>query len=242
MLDYDGTLTPIVARPIDAWLAAGVREDLRALTDSGRVTVAVVSGRSLADVRGRVGLPGVIYAGCHGLEIDGPHLSYVHPEAAASSEILRGVAGELAQLSSHVPGLMIESKRLSIAVHYRNAPPHVGGRVTALVRRIITARRGLTMLRGRKVLEILPVDNHGKGPGALRIQAEMRAARSRTTTLYIGDDATDELAFRALRHRAITVKVGGGGTTCAALRVRCVDDVHRILSALAALVRKGDAR
>ena len=57
MLDYDGTLTPIVARPIDAWLAAGVREDLRALTDSGRVTVAVVSGRSLADVRGRVGLP-----------------------------------------------------------------------------------------------------------------------------------------------------------------------------------------
>ena len=79
--DYDGTLTPIVDQPDQAWLADATRDDLRALARSPNIHLAFVSGRDLADLRGRVGVADAIYAGCHGLEIEGPGLRFRHPEA-----------------------------------------------------------------------------------------------------------------------------------------------------------------
>src|SRR5678815_3831800 len=83
MTDYDGTLTPIVDDPADAILAVQTREDLARLARSPRARVAVISGRGIEDLRARVALDDVIYAGCHGLEIEGPNLLFRHPDALA---------------------------------------------------------------------------------------------------------------------------------------------------------------
>ena len=218
--DYDGTLTPITRDPTDAWLPPEVRSDLDVLAGSDRVRVGIVSGRQLDDLRTRVGLPDVIYAGCHGLEIHGPAIAFRNAAADARRGALNAVACDLRERVSSIPGVVVEPKGLAVAVHYRRAAPGSVGRLEA-------------------ELEILPRIDWDKGRCALRIRDYVAStARSPVTTLYLGDDATDELAFWALDGRAITARVGGGPISFAPNRLRDVEEVHRLLSGLAAEVQR----
>ena len=88
LMDYDGTLTSIVPSPDEALLPGAVRDDLQALTRAPRIHVGIVSGRDLVDLRERVVVPEAVYAGCHGLEIEGPGMSFRHPVALAQQETL----------------------------------------------------------------------------------------------------------------------------------------------------------
>ena len=88
LLDYDGTLTPIVARPEIAILPDEARRSLEELAENERFVVGVVSGRELAELEGLVAIPGLIYAGNHGLEMSGLGMDYVHPEALGFIELL----------------------------------------------------------------------------------------------------------------------------------------------------------
>ncbi|HTQ76409.1 MAG TPA: trehalose-phosphatase, partial [Burkholderiales bacterium] len=118
-LDYDGTLTPIVERPEDAVLGEEMRAALRRVAQ--RHFVAVVSGRDLPDVRARVGIEGLHYAGCHGFEIAGPGGGRVHEAAAAAAPQLAAAADEVANAVRGLAGVQLERKRFTLAVHYRRA-------------------------------------------------------------------------------------------------------------------------
>lgn len=115
LTDYDGTLTPLVADPAEARLAPEVRNDLRVLAQSARVRVGILSGRSVGDLRARVGIPEVIYAGCHGLEVDEPGITFRHPEAEAQRQTLLAVARVVRVRSALIPGVRVEFKGFPVA-------------------------------------------------------------------------------------------------------------------------------
>jgi trehalose-phosphatase len=234
LVDYDGTLTPIVDDPRDAWLSRPIRDHLAALAAADRVYVTILSGRSIEDLFARVGVPELIYAGCHGLEIEGPGLAFRHAAAEARRPAMRELVQTLRRRVASIPGAMIEPKNLSVAVHYRNVAPQVLERFETEVARTIGERSGLRLLGGRKVVEVLPTLGWDKGQGALWIRDALLAAGIRNVvTLCLGDDITDEIAFSALPPDAITVRVGIGPSS-ARYRLDGIADVEQLLGQLVA--------
>jgi trehalose-phosphatase len=215
MSDYDGTLSPIVDEPAHASLPPVVCDQLRTLAACPQMRLAIVSGRDLPDLRAQVGEVAAIYAGCHGLEVDGPDVAFTHAEAEAQRESLRAVCGALRRRAGAVAGMRVEAKRLGVAIHYRGVPPEQMGQVeAALAQAIPPGGHRLKIFHGSKVIEILPQVGWHKGQCALwiRERVERLAAGLRPLMmLYMGDDWSDEPAFEALSRHAITIKVGTGG-------------------------------
>ena len=120
-VDFDGTLAPIVADPGLASLSAETRAVLEEFASREDVLIAVVSGRSLADVRPRVGLQSLVYSGDHGLQIEGHSLRFEHPEAARCRNALAELNQQLIGLPLLLPGVQVECKGLTTAIHYRRA-------------------------------------------------------------------------------------------------------------------------
>jgi len=237
MTDYDGTLAPMVSDPADARLPRNVRADLRALTRSRRARLAVISGRDLDDVKARVAVPDAIYAGCHGLEIDGPGLSFTHPDAEAQQGHLRAVSLALCMGAPFVEGMRVEPKRLGLAIHYRHVALSEYEAVEAMLARSLLGRGGqFKIFHGSKVIEVLPHVAWNKSRCAQWIRARIVKAHPRSTlAVYIGDDWTDEQVFEALAGKAVTIKVGDGAPASRArYRLTDVSEVHCLVSSLAA--------
>ena len=237
--DYDGTLSPHVGEPSQAWLEPGVRDHLRSLSTCARVRLSIISGRDLVDLRARVGVPDAIYAGCHGLEVDGPDMAFSHPEAEAQQDSLRMVGLALNQRRASVEGMRVEAKRLGLAIHYRDVPAERLREVeVALARAIQKSGHRLKVFHGARVIEILPQVGWNKGRCALWIrEAVQRQSQRPVMTLYMGDDWTDEHAFEALEGQALTIKVGGGvPTSRARYRLPDVEAAQKLVADLAALV------
>jgi trehalose 6-phosphate phosphatase len=230
-LDFDGTLAPIVPEPADATLAPDIGALLRELANRGKTTVAILSGRSLNDVRQRVGLPGLIYAGNHGLEIAGSGFDFIEPEAAARQKALSEIAGELA--ARLVPMAAVEDKGLTASVHIRQTPASFYGRVRHIVEETI-ARHSLLfhITRGDMAYEIRPRVDWHKG-AALRWIRQRIGVRY-TAVVFLGDDLTDEDAFAALPG-AITVRVGSPAATMANYHLANPDEVAVFLALVASI-------
>jgi alpha,alpha-trehalase len=153
-LDYDGTLSPIVSDPDAARLVDGAAEALELV--AGVCPVAILSGRDLADVRERVGIPGLWYAGSHGFELTGPDGAYHQNEAAAAFvPILERAAAELREGLAAFPGVRVEHKRFAVAVHYREVAPELVGEIVATTHKL-GARDGLRVTSGRMIVELRP--------------------------------------------------------------------------------------
>ena len=237
MADYDGTLTPHVAEPGDARLAREVQHHLSVLAQTPSVRLAVVSGRDLGDVTQRVAVPGAVYAGCHGLVIDGPGIAFSHPQAVAQQPMVRALGESLARRASTIQGMQVETKRLGVTVHYRHMTSE-GRRSfeTELARAIHQSHGGrLKIFHGTKAIEILPQVGWSKGHCALRIREwALNTLPQPMLSVYIGDDWTDEMAFGALVGKAITVRVGPPEMASrATYRVDGVNAVHHLLERLA---------
>ncbi|HEV8440620.1 MAG TPA: trehalose-phosphatase [Methylomirabilota bacterium] len=244
LLDYDGTLTPIVETPHEASLPGTMRDDLRALAGRPNIRVAVLSGRDLADLRERVGVSGLIYAGCHGLEIEGPDVTFCHPEAEAQQETLGVIGEQLNKRAPTVPGMLVEPKRFGLAVHYRHVARDQIRRVeTELARAIQQGGSRLKIFHGSQVIEIQPQVSWNKGDCVIWIRdAVQRMSTAPLMVLYIGDDWTDEHAFEALAGQGITVRVGTGvPASRAAYRFPDVAEVQRLVGTLAARPAGGTA-
>jgi trehalose-phosphatase len=239
LTDYDGTLTPIVPRPGDAWLPEEVREDLQALARVPRIHVGVVSGRDLADLRERVVVPEAVYAGCHGLEIEGPGMSFSHPVALAQQETLIAVGVELSLWAPTVPGLRVELKRFGVAIHYRHVAEDQIQRVEQEVADANQQHGSrLKISHGAKVIEVQPRVGWTKGSCVRWIREAVRPASPLPLVLYMGDDWTDERAFEALVGQAITIRVGAAAPAShAAYQLPDVADAQLLLRALAAGIR-----
>ena len=236
-LDYDGTLVPLRNDPREAALSAGRREILRGL--SRRTFVCIVSGRSLDDVRARVRLPAVAAIGNHGLEIGFGSLRWRHPEAwAVRGELRRALAGIRRRLP-RCPGLLVEDKGLTGSVHVRRVRRDRRPEVEAAVRDEVGRRRPSLMLtKGHCVYDIRPRVAWNKGLGVLRFVAGLEM-RGRPLIVYIGDDETDEDAFRVLRGKGLTIRVGGTGPTLARFRLKSVREVWVLLRRMEDLNESG---
>lgn len=238
MTDYDGTLTAHVPDPAEAELEPAVRQRLTGLARAPHVRLAVISGRDPRDVGRRVAVPGAVYAGCHGLVIDGPGIAFDHPEALVQQGTVRAVGEALAARASGMEGIRIETKRLGMTIHYREMSEDGRRELEADLARAIDQCPGacLEVFHGTEAVEILPRVGWSKGHCALRIREwAARSLSQPMLSVYVGDDWTDELAFEALGGQAITVRVGPAGTASrATYRFDGVEDVHRLLERLAA--------
>lgn len=207
--DFDGTLSEIVNDPDSARLVDGAAEALTAL--SRRCPVAILSGRDLADVRDRIGVPGLWYAGSHGFELTGPDgRHHENAEAAASAPVLATAATELADQLNGIAGVAVEHKRFGVAVHYRNAARDRVGEVTAAVRNA-GQRAGLRVTTGREVIELRPDVDWDKGRTLHWVLDYIRDNEGGSLLpIYLGDDITDEDAFDAVADGGIAILVRHG--------------------------------
>lgn len=235
-LDLDGTLAPIARTPAEACVPPETRALLRRLVAAQGVTIAIVSGRGLADVKRRVGLRGVVYAGCHGMEIEGAGIRrtcFVPPRGRAALAKLRR---ELSRAARGVPGALIEDKGCSFALHYRAVAPRKRPILKTLFRRAaadVVGRGAVRVRPGKMVFEVLPPADWDKGKAALWLAARLlrRRGARRAVPICLGDDLTDETAFRALR-RGITARVGSIRRSSAAYYLRDTREVARFLEML----------
>ncbi|WP_233716535.1 trehalose-phosphatase [Mycolicibacterium vinylchloridicum] len=202
--DFDGTVSEIVGDPAAAILVPGVDKALQTLATL--CPVAVLSGRDLADVRSRINIPGLWYAGSHGFEVIAPDGAHHQNEIAASAvPALADAAGELAAELADLTGVVVEHKRFAVAVHYRNAAPDAGATVAAAVHRA-GSRHGLKVTGGRMLVELRPNLDWDKGK-TLEWIADRIVGPEPLLPIYIGDDLTDEDAFDAVLHDGIGIVV-----------------------------------
>ncbi|PIR82188.1 trehalose-phosphatase [Candidatus Kaiserbacteria bacterium CG10_big_fil_rev_8_21_14_0_10_59_10] len=233
-LDFDGTLAEIATTPESARMSARTRRALKACV--ARYRVAVISGRALADVRRKVGMRTVAYVGGHGTEYSIGRLRGVSGLPAALRASLRDAARRFLPLCKEYPGLRIERKPSSVSVHYRRLEPRALRSFARIARRLCTdiaAEGSLRIMFGKRVLEFMPAIGFGKGHAVGLLRRELDPRRT-LPVIYIGDDTTDEEAFRALP-REITVRVGVRRSSAARYVLRRRADVDLLLERLATL-------
>lgn len=205
-LDYDGTLTPIVDDPARALLPDAGREAIRRL--AATVPVVIVSGRDLEDVRRLVAIDGIWYAGSHGFDIRGPDGSR-HERAPELLPSLDAAEHELAVRIEPLDGARLERKRYALAVHYRAVADALIPRVSGAVDAVAAAHPDLRRTGGKKVFELRPNIDWDKGRAIGWLLDTLGLDRPDVIPIYVGDDETDEDAFRALGRSGIGIVVRG---------------------------------
>ena len=229
-LDYDGTLTPIVSRPEDAWLSESMRQTLRSL--AARLPVAILSGRDLDDVRGRVHVDGIVYAGSHGFDIAGAG-GLRRELGAAYLPVLDAAEAELREALDDIPGAQLERKHFSVAAHYRNVNEDDASIVAQAADAVAAKHRELRKISGKKVYELLPDIDWNKGKAVLWLLETLELERGNAVPIFIGDDRTDEDAFSALEKRGIGILVSDQPqVTAASYWLKNPEEVERFLRAL----------
>ncbi|MGH3948744.1 MAG: trehalose-phosphatase [Pseudonocardiaceae bacterium] len=220
--DYDGTLAPIVENPDTALPRPESVGAMRSLAGLHETTTAVISGRALRDLATLSRLPAEVHlVGSHGSEFD---IGFVHELDAAARELHRKVEVELDKLVDGVPGVSLEIKPASIAVHVRRASEEDGKRVLDAVHDGPCTWARVTVTDGKEVVElaVVPTDK-GRALDTLRHQVGATAA------MFLGDDVTDEKVFARLSGPDLGVKVGEGDSL-AIYRVADTVDVATVLA------------
>jgi len=206
-LDYDGTLTPIVSRPELALCPSSVKTILGKLRDLPGVHLAVISGRSLEDVQAKVEVSGIVYAGNHGLEIEKPGRRRKRRLSSTRTRELKKISRNVQNALKKIPGILFEEKGPILSVHYRNVPRKYSTQIPLVVEKELGPWKGhWKTTSGKMVLDIRPGIEFDKGKAVEEI---LRGFPSKgLLPLYLGDDQTDEDAFRVLKGRGIPVFVG----------------------------------
>ncbi len=243
-LDYDGTLTPIVDRPEDATLPGPMRSLLTELSE--QVTVAIVSGRDLADVQQMVALENLVYAGSHGFDIAGPGgLQLQHAEAQALLPDLDAAEQKLQQRLASIDGVRIERKRFAIAIHYRLAAAADLPRIETAVGEVQREHPALRKKGGKKIFELQPDVPWNKGHAVLWLRQTLQLDRPDVLTVYLGDDETDEDAFAAIVQADVGLGIIVGlpeRPTAARYYLEDCEQLQRLLQALLELIRGDKSR
>lgn len=205
-LDYDGTLTPIVDQPEDARLSEKVRGILSDL--AAHFPVAVISGRDVRDIRERVAVDRIVYAGSHGFEITFPDgRVWEHSLAVDYLSFLDRVELKLGERLRRIDGCRLERKRFSLAVHYRGVAEAHFAEVEKAVHESTQDFPELRLSGGKKIYEFQPRVEWQKGKALLLFLELLHLDRPDTLPLYIGDDATDEDVFQVLQARGLGILV-----------------------------------
>lgn len=204
-LDFDGTLSQIVPRPEDAGLDPQIGSILQALAARSDFGVSIISGRALEDVKRRVGLKNVVYAGNHGLEIEFETIRFREPRAEALRRELRCLSLQLKLALSDTDGVEIEDKGLTLSVHFRRVADVLHDWVRSITHTTVARSRSFGCREGKMVLEVRPEVTWNKGHAIKWIAREVLPSPS--LAIYIGDDISDEDGFAAIPE-GVTIRVG----------------------------------
>lgn len=237
-LDYDGTLVPLQKRPELAVIPPAVKKLLEELSALPNMTVAMISGRELANIRKMVGVKGLIYAGTHGMEIRGPKgMVSIKRPSEKERLALKNAWRALNEGTKNLPGTFAEKKKMALAAHYRNAPKGIPASLAKLA--ADTAETyNLRMKKGKKVFELLPYGARDKGGALSWIRKQLtRRYRAKPLAVYIGDDLTDEDAFRELEGRDLPIIVRSHRKTLARYRLPGIPSTISYLTALKTSLR-----
>jgi trehalose 6-phosphate phosphatase len=215
LTDYDGTLTPIEEKPELANMSEYTRRALQNLVRQQRVTVGVISGRALTDLKEKVNVNGIVYAGNHGFEIDGPGMNFVNPISDEIKPFFRMMRQILNLALGTVKGVLIEDKGITMSIHYRQVEEDKTEDVRDIVKRAThgaVASGIVKVVEGKKVYDLKPAVDWDKGK-AIRLLMKRYGKggwQSGLLPIYLGDDITDEDGFRMIEKygRGITVLVG----------------------------------
>jgi trehalose-phosphatase len=229
-LDFDGTLAPIVKHPGAAKLPGSVRRILNRL--KSLCQIVIISGRGLQDVKSRVAMTGVIYVGNHGMQSSGFKLtaSVRLQKALHQAQYLPILAQKLHKVLGVFADVIVEDKRLTISIHFRNLPPARRRAFNAVIHECREAHRldPVIWRKGKKIWEIRPKLNWGKGDAVRMIKDRL----PHTYTIVLGDDETDEDMFRVIGKSGLSIRIGRPRTSHASYCLKSPKEVETFLKAL----------
>ncbi len=236
-LDYDGTMTPIVPNPEDANLSEENQKLISQLADL--IPVIIISGRDLKDVRSKVDLKKVTYAGSHGFDISGPDIQMAHESEKEVTPALDTAQENLDKEIGNIPGVKVERKKYAIAVHYRNTEDENVPQVKQAVERELEDQDILKEGIGKKILELKPNLDWHKGRALNWLSEKLGLNKEKYVPIYIGDDITDEDAFAEIEQKGIGILVGTHGEdTAASYHLKDTDEVTNFLMQLKSNLKK----
>lgn len=237
LLDFDGTLTPIVQSPREAKLPLNTKKLLKKLSEKEGVYIAIISGRKLDDIKEKIGLPNITYGGNHGLEGEILGEKYSFPVPGKMLLTLKEIRKQLDQIAGKFRGVFIEDKGLTLSFHYRLAEEQLIPEIKLLINRVLElfiTDKSVSVLVGKKVIDVIPSLNWSKGDfAALIIKKITKRLKTRPEVIIIGDDTTDENIFQKFKE-VTTIKVGRGNKSDAKYRLSDTKDVVRFLKHIAA--------
>lgn len=236
LLDFDGTLTPIVNRPEEAELSTEMEEILKFLAKKREFRIAIISGRSLSDLKERIKIRDIIYVGNHGLEIEKGKKTFIYPQASKSIQTMKKLKKILKARLRGIQGTILEDKRVGLAIHYRLVKsrdlPKLKRAVGQIFKPFLEERR-IRVTSGKKILEARPPIAWDKGKAASLLLDSFK--RNNPLSIYLGDDRTDEDAFSTLDGKGITVFVGKPRKSKARFFLKNVGEVEVFLNRLSGL-------
>lgn len=232
-LDFDGTLVSVENNYQDSKINPEVRELLRKLKKIKSIYLTIVSGRKMADLRQKIGIAHITYSGTHGLEWR--YNGKVHTQEVPKNilEIIGRIKKEIQKLLVKFPTLLIEDKKLTFALHYRNLSTEDLDEFYLLFKKITSEylkTELITVIHGKKVYEIKPNIGLNKGTFCKHyIEKIADKNPGRPIVFCIGDDRTDEDMFSLLKNE-ITVKVGFAEKTSANYYFKDRGEVKKFLN------------
>jgi len=234
LLDYDGTLVKIMETPGKAVIPKETKELLQKLSRSFYCKLGIISGRSLQDIKKMIGIKNIIYSGNHGLELEGPKIKSQTQVSLEMKAVIKNIVKELQEKLSGIKGVLIEDKGFTLSIHYRRVGEKdlpVFEKIIQEVVRPYAIRDKIKVDSGKKVYEIKLPLQWDKGKIALWLMARQQfaAGEEQVLPVYIGDDATDEDAFRALKSKGITVFVGEPQDSQADYYLKDPEEVTKLL-------------
>ncbi|MBS9522990.1 trehalose-phosphatase [Litoribacter alkaliphilus] len=231
-LDFDGTLSPIVANHEDAEISAEMKKTVQEL--SQKYQVAIISGRGLEDVKDKAGIADIYYAGSHGFEISGP--ANFHEENDEAQEVLPAfdeLEPKLKSALEDLKGVRFERKKFTLAVHYRKLKEERETEFLKMVKDCLKDFPRLNMGEGKKVVEIKPNIDWHKGKAVGFLMNKLTKDSGEMLPVFLGDDLTDEDAFQELKKEGMGILVGDHGKKSHAdYSLKSVDEVQEFLQKL----------
>lgn len=230
ILDFDGTLSPIAQVPGRARLPEKTKQEIKNCLS--RFPVVIVSGRALADIKKKMGIKGLIYAGSHGLEWQIGKQYYCAGVSEGARRQLALAINHFKKILPKYPGMFLEDKRISLAIHYRKVKQSQLAGFKKEAREIIKSlnQKDLMLVEGKKVFELRPRLNWNKGHFVKFISRHLQLKQKKhLLPVYVGDDTTDEDVFK-MSQRTITIRVGKKKNSGAKYYIKNQKQINRFLA------------
>lgn len=232
--DFDGTLVPLQRHPGDVRMPSSLQRLLRRLAKHG-TKIGIISGRAIEDVRRRVGVEGIWYAGSHGYFLRDPRGQAICLLPPKIESQMKALSNFLRWRFRFAPGLEVEPKDGTVAVHYRRAARAERAWAYEALCEVLAGRPNLRLMRGKKVWEILPEGAVNKWKAVQVILDREGFTPGKNLVVYLGDDVTDEAVFRNMR--GLSVSIGRASLTAAAFYLESHREVRQFLQRIEGVMK-----